>query len=163
MATQQTHAVEERIIQLLQHLGIKRAHFVGCLPRDVAGLVTSHPDVVSSLTLVCPWGMNVDALRPISSRVLVITGDQGQAAEEVHGALASLPGTKLINLRDYFSPLWADVIADRVQEVGAAMTGFLSSIESQQTLQEMAFSEGEGEIANISYSIRGSGPPLVLK
>lgn len=162
MVTQPSHTVEERLIHLLRHLGIERAHFAACMSRDLAGLATSHPDVVSSLTLVCPWGMNVGALRPISSRLLVITGDQGQVAEEVHRAVASLPGTTLIDLRDYFSPLWADVIADRTNEVKAAMMDFLSSIEQQQALQEVALLESEGEIADISYSIRGSGPPLVL-
>jgi ubiquinone/menaquinone biosynthesis C-methylase UbiE len=162
MAAQASHAVEERIIHLLRHLGIERAHFAGCMSRDVAGLAASHPDAVSSLILISPWGMNVGALRPLSSRLLVITGDQGQVAEEVHRAVASIPGTTLVNLRDYFSPLWADVIADCTKDVGAAMMDFLSSIEQQQALQEMAFLEGEGEIADISYSIRGSGPPLVL-
>lgn len=159
MGTQASHPVEERIIQLLQHLGIERAHFAACMPGDWAGLITSHPDIVSSLTLVCPWGMKVSALRPNTSRLLVITGDQGQPAEEVHRAVASLPGTTLINLRDYFSPLWADVIADRAKEVGAAIMDF---IEQQQRLKEVALLESEGEIADISYSIRGSGPPLVL-
>ncbi|MBI2986537.1 MAG: methyltransferase domain-containing protein, partial [Deltaproteobacteria bacterium] len=157
-----SHPVEERIIQLLQHLGIERAHFAARMAGDWAGLVTSHPDIVSSLTLVCPWGMKVSALRPSTSRLLVITGDQGQAAEEVHRAIASLPGTTLINLRDYLSPLWADVIADRTKDVDAAMMDFLSTIEQQQRLKEVALPEGEGEIADISYSIRGSGPPLVL-
>jgi ubiquinone/menaquinone biosynthesis C-methylase UbiE len=106
--------------------------------------------------------MKVGALRPISSRLLVITGDQGQVAEEVHRGVASLPGAMLIDLRDYFSPLWADVVADRTKDVGAAMMDFLSGIERQQALQETALLEGEGEIAGISYSIRGSGPPLVL-
>jgi ubiquinone/menaquinone biosynthesis C-methylase UbiE len=162
MATQTNEELEERIIHLLRHLGIERAHFAGCMSRDVAGLAASHPDVVSSLTLVCPWGMKVGALRPISSRLLVVTGDQGQVAEEVHRGVASLPGATLIDLRDYFSPLWADVIADRTKDVGAVIMDFLSSIEQQQALQATALSEGEGEIAGISYSIRGSGPPLVL-
>ena len=159
MVPQASQAVEERIIQLLQHLGIERAHFAARMAGDWAGLVTSHPDIVSSLTLVCPWGMKVSALRPNTSRLLVITGDQGQPAEEVHRAVASLPGTKLIDLADYFSPLWADVIADRTKEVGAAMVDF---IEQQQRLKEVALLEGEGEIADIFYSIRGSGPPLAL-
>ena len=159
MVPQASQAVEERIIQLLQHLGIERAHFAACMPGDWAGLITSHPDIVSSLTLVCPWGMKVSALRPNTSRLLVITGDQGQPAEEIHRAVASLPGTKLIDLADYFSPLWADVIADRAKEVGAAMVEF---IEQQQRLKEVTLLEGEGEIADISYSIRGSGTPLVL-
>ncbi|MBI4525769.1 MAG: methyltransferase domain-containing protein, partial [Deltaproteobacteria bacterium] len=159
MVPQASHSVEERIIQLLQHLGIERAHFAACMSADWTGLVTSHPDIVSSLTLVCPWGMTVDALRPYASRLLVITGDQGQPAKEVHRAVASLPGTTLINLPHYFSPLWADVIADRANEVGDAITEF---IERQQRPEEVAFDEGEGEIVGISYSIRGSGPPLFL-
>jgi ubiquinone/menaquinone biosynthesis C-methylase UbiE len=162
MATQSTPAVEERIIRLLRHLGIERAHFAACMSRDIAGLSTSYPDVISSLTLVCPWGMKVGALRPTGSRLLIITGDQGQVAEEVHRAVASLPGTKLIDLRNYFSPLWADVVADRTQDVGAAMMDFLSGFDQQQALQEITPSEHEGEFADISYSIRGSGPPLVL-
>jgi ubiquinone/menaquinone biosynthesis C-methylase UbiE len=162
MVTQLSHSVEERIIHLLRHLGIERAHFAACMSGDLAGLATLHPDVIASLTLVCPWGMKVDALRPISGRLLVITGDQGQPGEEVQRAVARLPGTTLINLRDYFSPVWADVIADRMNDVGAAMIEFLSSIEQQQTLQQMALLEDEGEIDDISYSIRGSGPPVVL-
>lgn len=162
MATQASHPVEERIVQLLQHLGIERAHFAACMAGDWVGLVASHPDIVSSLTLVCPWGMQVSALRPNTFPLLVITGDQGGPAKEVHRAVASLPGASLINLLDYFSPLWADVLGDRAKDVGAAMMDFLSAIEQQQRLKEVARVEAEGEIADISYSIRGSGPPLVL-
>ncbi len=162
MAPQASHPVEERIIQLLRHLGIEQAHFAACMSGDWTGLVAVHPDMISSLTLVCPWGMKVSTLCSNTSRLLVITGGQGQPAEEVHRAVASLPGATLIDLRDYFSPLWADVIADRAEEVGAAMMEFLSSMERRQRLKEAALPEGEGEIAGISYSIRGSGPPLVL-
>ena len=40
--------------------------------------------------------------------------------------MVSVPGTTLINLRDYFSPLWADVIADSMKDVGAIIMDFLS-------------------------------------
>jgi SAM-dependent methyltransferase len=105
--------------------------------------------------------LKIAALRPVSSRLLLVTGDQGQPAQEVHRAATGLPGARLINLRDYFSPLWADVIADRGTEVGATMMKFLSDIDPQHTMQEAPL-EAEGEIADLSYSIRGSGPPLVL-
>jgi hypothetical protein len=42
-------------------LGIAQAHFAGCMGRDVAELAASRPDVVSSLTLVCPWGLKIAA------------------------------------------------------------------------------------------------------
>jgi len=160
MATQAGHAIEARLIQLLQHLRVDRAHFAGCMSRDVAGLAVSHPDVVASLTLVCPWGLKPAALRPVSSRLLLITGDHGQPAQEVHRAAAGLPGARLINLRDYFSPLWADVIADRTAEAGAAISQFLSGIQPQP--MQLVPNETEGEFADLSYRIRGSGAPLVL-
>jgi SAM-dependent methyltransferase len=160
MAIPAGHAIEERMIQLLHHLRVDRAHFAGCMCRDVAGLAISHPDMVASLTLVCPRGLKPSALRPVSSRLLLITGDQGQPAQEVYRAAIDLPGAKVINLRDYFSPLWADVIANCTAEVGAAITQFLSGIQPQP-MQQVA-NEAEGEFAGLSYRIRGFGAPLVL-
>ena len=54
MAAEAELPVEERILQLLRHLGIQQAHFAASTPADWEGLVTAHPEVISSLTLVCP-------------------------------------------------------------------------------------------------------------
>ena len=162
MAPQAGHPVEERIIQLLRRLGIEQAHFAACMSRDWGGLVTTHPDIVSSLTLICPMVMNLSALRANAPRLLVLTGDQGRPAEEAQRAVASLPGATLITLGDYFSPPWADMIADRTEEIGSAMMDFLARIDRGRMGRTATLPEGEGEVAGISYSIRGSGPPLVL-
>ena len=76
--------------------------------------------------------------------------------------MPSLPDATLITLRDYFSPTWADMIADRTEEIGSEMIAFLSRINQRQGGKEVTLPEGEGEVAGISYSIRGSGPLLVL-
>ena len=162
MAPETSHPVEERIIQLLRRLGIEQAHFAACMPRDWGGLVSTHPDSVSSLTLICPMGINVSALRTNTPRLLVFTGDQGRPAEEAQRAVASVPGAALITLRDYFSPPWADMIADRTEEIGSAMMDFLARIDQGRMGRAVTLAEGEGEVAGISYSVRGSGPPLVL-
>ena len=44
--------VEERILQLLQYLGIDQAHFAARTPGDWTGLATTYPEVCSSFTLV---------------------------------------------------------------------------------------------------------------
>ena len=162
MAPQAGHPVEERIIQLLRHLGIEQAHFAACMPRDWGGLVSTHPASVSSLTLICPMGINVSALRTNTPRLLVFTGDQGRPAEEAQRAVASVPAAALITLRDYFGPPWADMIADRTEEIGSAMMDFLARIDQGRMGRAVTLAEGEGEVAGISYSVRGSGPPLVL-
>ena len=162
MAIEASLPVEERIIQMLRHLGIEKAHFAACMPRDWGGFVTSYPDVVSSLTLICPIGMNLSALRPNAPRLLVISGDQGRPAAEIRRAMANLPDATSIILRDYYSPMWADVIADYTGEIGSGLLTFLKGIDRRQGDKDVMLSEGEGEIGEITYSVRGSGHPLVL-
>jgi hypothetical protein len=48
--------VAQRIVQLFQHLGISQAHVASRMPQDWEGLVTTYPERVASLTLVCPTG-----------------------------------------------------------------------------------------------------------
>ncbi|MBI2360176.1 MAG: methyltransferase domain-containing protein, partial [Deltaproteobacteria bacterium] len=162
MATQARQPVEERMIQLLRHLGIEQAHFAASMPRDWGDLVITHPEVVSSLTLVCPMGINLDALRTSAPMLLVVTGDQGRPAQEARQIVGDLPGATLITLPNYFSPPWADVIADRTEHVGSALMDFLRRIDQGRTRKAAALRQGEGEVAGISYSVRGSGPPLLL-
>ncbi|MBI4640790.1 MAG: methyltransferase domain-containing protein, partial [Candidatus Tectomicrobia bacterium] len=157
--------IEERLLQLLQHLGIERAHFAARHSDDWQGLATLHPERIASLTLVCPsWAVGLDptTLHSFSSRLLVFTGDQGPLAERVGQALASLPEATLITLRDYSNLFWTDVIADRTDEIGSALLDFLTHLDQPQGVRALSLAEGEGEVAGITYQIQGSGPPLVL-
>jgi len=161
--------VEERLLQLLQHLGIEQAHFAGgpawflwYLHRNMP------PHIVSSMTgfFLPPALPHPDALsdlRPLAGRLLTFFGERGPVAtEEQQRFRESLPGTTAVIFRDYFSPFWADVVADRTKEIGDAMLEFLARIDQEQESTAAPLAEGEGEVAGISYRIQGSGPPLVL-
>ena len=162
MVLQEARPVEERIAELLRHLGIDKAHVAAYLPGDWSGLLEHHPAAVASLTLICPRGMKTDALRPQARRLLIVSGDGGNVVADLMRAVDGLPGVTLTMLRDYFSPMWADVMADRTAEVQSAMLEFLSLREKESPLPPVQLPEGEGEEAGISYTVRGSGPPLLL-
>ena len=162
MVAQETHPVEERIVQLLRHLGIEKAHAAAYLPGDWSGLLERHPSAVASLTLICPRGMKTEVLRPHAGRLLIVSGDGGNTVADLRRAVHDLPGATVTMLRDYFSPMWADVMADRTGEVTAAMSEFLSLREKESPLPPVRLPRGEGEEAGISYTVRGSGPPLLL-
>jgi ubiquinone/menaquinone biosynthesis C-methylase UbiE len=162
MTAQAGQTVAERISHLLRHLNIERAHFAASMPRDWEGLVTTCPDSVSSLTLVCPMGVNLEALRANSRPLLILTGDRGRSAEEVRRSMAALPGATWMCLPDYTGLPWSDTLADRTKEIGSAMTDFLARSDESRRANAADLREGEGEIDEISYSIRGSGPALVL-
>lgn len=154
--------LEERIVQFLRHLGIARTHIGASMAPDWRDLATRQTDLVASLTLVCPPTIDPNVLSPLASRLVVFTGDQGPPAERLRQSLAGLRDATLITLRDYLGVPWADVIADRTQEIGAAMLDFLQRVDQRHRSEALVLPEGEGEVAGISYRIRGAGPPLVL-
>ena len=129
MTTEQNLPVEDRILQLLQHLGIQEAHFGARVPADWQGLATNYPEVISSLTLVCPpSGTDLDVLSMAARQLLVLNGDRGTGAEALRRVTASLPNATLVTLHDYLSPPWADVVADRTDDIGSAMMDFLGRV-----------------------------------
>jgi SAM-dependent methyltransferase len=154
--------VEERLVQLLYHFGIERAHVAARLPSDWSGLVTAHPESIASLILVCPGEVPHHLLPPLAMRLLAFTGDQGAPAESVRRMAGVTPHATIITLRDYFGHPRADLLVDRGEEIGAALLAFLESCDREHPLPAMTVPEGEGEVAGITYRVRGSGPPLVL-
>ncbi len=153
--------VEERILQLLQHLGIDQAHFVGRTPADWTGLATRYPEVFCSFILVGPGVIAPHAVSRLASKLLVFTGDQEASAERVRRVLESLPDARHVTFRDYPLLGWTDVIADRTDEVGTAMLHFLGQHGHPGGPKTVPLAE-EGEVAGITYRMRGAGPPLVL-
>src|ERR1700731_571536 len=100
-------SVEERLRQLLRHLGIDQAHFAGRLPRDWSGLAAACPEVVSSLTVI--GGLDPRTVEHLAAKLLVVSGDRGSVAEAVRGAMGRLPGAQLVALSDYDLQGWSDV------------------------------------------------------
>jgi ubiquinone/menaquinone biosynthesis C-methylase UbiE len=162
MTTDAGLPVEERILQVLRHLGISQAHFAGRLPRDLTGLATTYPEVFLSLTLVGPTAVNPHTVGRLAPKLLVFNGDQGPLAERVRRVVESAPGARLISLRDYAILGWTDVVAERTDEIGSTMTQFLAQTNPLAGEKSVSSAAGEGEMAGISYRIRGAGPPLVL-
>ncbi len=107
--------------------------------------------------------MDPSPLGTLAPRLLVLAGDQGRPDELVRHVVGNLQGATLIALRDYVSPtIYADVVADRTADIGAAMLDFLARMDQVSGTGAVSLPLGEGEVAGISYRIDGSGSPLVL-
>ena len=162
MGTAMMIPVERRIHQLLQQLGIQQAHFAGKIPQDWAGLAATYPQLFSSLTLVGPDAVNPKTVSSLASKLLVITGDHGPPVEGLRVAMESMPDACFVALRDWRAGGFEDLVANRTDDVGAAIMEFLVRMNQPGDEKTVRLVEGEGEAAGISYRIRGSGPPLVL-
>ncbi len=152
--------VEACLVDLFGHLGIEKAHIAaGRLGlTDWQGLATRHPDRVASLAMINPPILDVSRIRGLASRMLVVAGDRGPTAEGSVKLLADLPGAASLLLCGFECHPWSDVIADRGSEIGPAMLSLLD----RHSAPSVSLPEGEGEVAEIFYRIRGAGPPLVL-
>ena len=97
----------------------------------------------------------------MGAKLLVVNGEIGANAERIQAAVNKIQGASLFTLSSYTFLGWSDAVADRTEEIGNAMLDILSrrNTASEQSLSPTA---SEGEIADISYRIRGAGPPLVL-
>src|ERR1700731_393066 len=161
MRTAATRPIEACLLDLLQHFGIERAHIAAGGPpplKDWHSLATLHPERVASLTLISPPLLDTAPLAGLASRILIVAGDRGALADGAAKFANSLPSVSAHVLRGYEWLPWSDVIADRGAEIGAAMLDFLD----RHRLPAVRLSEPEGEVAGITYRIRGGGPPFVL-
>jgi len=149
-------------VQLFRKLGLERVHLAARVTADWRGLATTCPETIASLTLVCPTGLDLTPLRALTSRVLVLTGDQGTPAEAISKAMPAHPEASIITLNDYYGHPRADLLTDRAEDIGAAMLAFLARMDQLHAVKPVRLPAQEGELDGISYRIQGAGAPLVL-
>ena len=155
--------VEERILGVLKELGIERAHFASRGLNDWKGIADSYPEVVASLTLVCPLGFDSQTLTPLAGRLLVFNGDGGAASETIGRNMADFPSESMVTLSDCPYPdNYNDLAVHRGGDFGPSMLEFLGGVEAQTPVAAVSPAVAEGEVDGIYFTVRGSGPPLVL-
>ncbi len=152
-------AVEARLAALFDHLSLARVHLAGRASIDWLGFASAHPERIASLMLLCPQVLEPAALLPLGARVLVVAGDEGRGAARVRAALRLLPEATARILPGYTGLSWSDLAGDRGDAIGPAIEDF---IDRADPLPAAGLPAQEGEVAGISYRVRGAGPPLVL-
>ena len=154
---QEDLTLAERLVALLDHLGIGRAHFAGQIPSDIAGFASAHPQRLGGVVCVTPVRLDPAPFAGVAERMLMVAGEYGPTFQVTTRAGARLPGARRTVLDGYEAQGWADVAAERTGELIEAMIGFLA--EHQADAPKFS---GEGNHAGIRYRVEGSGPALVL-
>ena len=150
----------DRLIALMDHLGLGTAHFGTPIPRDISGLAAEHPERLAGIVLCVPSRLDPAPFGDIADRVLMISSERGPAAEATVRAALRLPAAERSVLTGYDAPgSWSDVVAERTQEIAARVIAFLGR---QTADMPRAAAPKEGAREGISYQIEGSGPALIL-
>jgi len=151
-------SVAERIVAVLDHLGVDRAHLVAQMPADIAGLVQQHGQRVGRVGLIGPPRIDPLAFAGLGQDVLYIAPQDGMLAKTAANALPQLPGARTICLEGYSAESWSDLAADR-PEIATYLSNHLLDAK---TVDEPGRDETSGKIADIRYRVMGHGPALVL-
>lgn len=157
--TEDDPVIEAGLAELLDHLGIASAYFAGRGSADPQGFASKYPQRIASLTLLCPVVLDPRTLEPLAGRLLVVTGDRGPSPRRVRAGLSELAQAIAVVLDDYAGHTWADIAAERSDRIAAAMQEYFVQLDA---LPAAGLPEQEGEIASISFRLRGGGPPLIL-
>ena len=148
----------DRLVALLDHLGIGRVHIASQIVSDMAGLAVEHADRLGGIVCVTPVRLDPAPFAEVADRMLLVAGEYGPTFEVATRAAARLPGAQRFVLDGYEAEGWADTAADRTHELIEAMTVFLAG-HAADTPHAVAT---EGSHAEITYRIEGSGPALLL-
>jgi SAM-dependent methyltransferase len=154
--------LDERFRRLFAHLGLTRVHAASGYALDAVTLARAVPEMVESMTLVCPFRLPSEPFRAFEDRVLFFSGDSGPNAEGMARILVDLPQARSVRLTDYADAAWADAVAERRSEIEPAMLAFLSDVTQRSGMPAADVHTGEGDVAGITYQVKGSGPPLLL-
>ena len=148
----------ERLLALWDHLGIGAAHVATQMPGDIAPLASAFGGRLAGVVLCVPTRLDPVSFGALPERLLMICGEGGLTAEVTARAEARLPGSRRVVLAGYDAPGWADVVADRTDEIVRAMSRFLGKLGADVPTSMSR----EGVHAGIAYRIDGSGPALML-
>jgi SAM-dependent methyltransferase len=148
----------ERILALLDHLGLERAHIATQMPGDIGDLARTQADRIAGLVLAVPTRLDPAPFASLADRLLMIAGAKGLSAETTARAAAAFPSARRVVLDGYDAPGWADVVADRTQDITFSILAHLGTHPGASVPRVT----GSGTHAGITWHIEGSGPALVL-
>src|SRR5262249_33007366 len=152
-------SVAQRLIQVLDHLGLPRAHFGLRHPVELIALLEHAPERVASVVLQGATG-RPEPFAPVAAHTLWVLGDAGPSGHR-HARLTALLDPGVHRITNYADFLWSDPAGHHPEELASALLRFLQRMDAERALPPVSVS-GTGEVAGITYTAAGSGTPVVL-
>jgi hypothetical protein len=152
-------SVAQRLIRVLDHLGLPKAHFRLRYPLDLVGLLEGAPERVASVVLQGATG-RPEPFAPVAAHTLWLLGDAGPSGQ-MRARLETLPHAVVHWIKDYPEFLWSDTAVDRAEELASTMLYFLQRMDVEGALPSVSVS-GTGELAGVTYAAAGRGTPVLL-
>jgi SAM-dependent methyltransferase len=152
-------SVAQRLIHVLDHFDLPKAHFGLRYPADLVGLLEHAPARIASVVLQGATG-RPEAFAPVAAHTLWVLGDAGPSGQ-MRARLEALSPANVHWITHYPEFLWSDTAVDHTEELASTMLQFLQRMDAEDTLSPVSLS-GAGEVAGVTYAAAGRGTPVVL-
>lgn len=148
----------DRILAVLDTLGIRTAHWATQSPGDIAALVESHPERIAGVALTAPSRIDPHPFAPLAERLLYVSPAGGMLGTTAARALPRLGLAHTVTLSGYEAESWSDIAADR-PDLADVLASHFATVGGADSASGEAL---EGEESGIRYKVLGNGPVLVL-
>ena len=122
----------DRIVAVLDDLGIGKAHIATQLPGDIADLVQHHRSRVAGVALVAPSRCNPARFRHLGGNLLYIAPEGGTLSKTAARSIPQLPDAKIERLPGCAAESWDDIASER-PDLTDILDGFLGPLGSADT------------------------------
>jgi hypothetical protein len=160
-----TESTGGRIAACLDELGIDRAHFVGgWSAAALVSLHTTRPSAITSVTLVCPSGIDERFFAAHDEHLLAFFGstpDPGM--DQSRGIVKTLAGARVVDLpSDYPTLLWSDIASDNTGLIRDGLDRLVRDVEASSPTAPMDPREAGVSESGIIFRVHGAGVPVVF-
>ena len=150
-------SVAQRLIHVLDHLGLPKAHFALRHPVDLVDLLEHAPERVASVVLQGATG-RPEPFAPVAAHSWVL-GDAGPTAQ-MHARLAALPSASCTGSRTI--PSFLERHRRPPHRGGGEHHAPFPPADGCGGAPPPVSVSGAGEVAGVTYVAAGSGTPVVL-
>ena len=125
-------SVAQRLLHVLDHLGLPKAHFGLRHPVDLVELLEHAPERVMSVVLQGATG-RPEPFAPVAAHTLWLLGDAGPTGQ-MCAQLAALPDAVVHWIKDYPEFVWSDTAVHHTEEMASSMLRFLQRMDAEGAL-----------------------------
>ncbi len=147
------------ISDLLDHLELNDAFLAAQYPADIEDFCKVYPEKVIGLALVGPNETNSSAFETIADRTLMINSEHGPTKTVANDFKKDLKKASTFEIKNYEILPWSDIAIDHPKQLLESLSNFFGSLGSKNAFVKPKV---DGNIKDTYFSIKGSGPPLIL-
>ena len=146
--------------KVLEHLNLEEVFIATQVTNDIKKLCSEHPEKIAGIGIIGPYALDTSIFEKLDKSTMIINSDHGPSRLICEKLKTVIKNLNVFEIENYEILAWSDIADDHPTILIQSITKFFKTIPiSQRSYSSKTL---EGTVENISYTIKGNGPPLVI-